>query len=216
MPYKIEVFCDNDLNANTYVVYDEISCIVIDPANDEKFLEKFIGNRQVLGVFLTHGHYDHFKGLNAFLKKYPVKCYMHKSAYNKLLDPTLSYAATFKYPFPMVIDETLVHFLHDGMHLDFPSFTIKAWYTPGHTDCMMSYIIDNNLFSGDFLFHGSIGRTDLATSNKDKMYKAIMEIKSRKTNYLVYPGHGEATTLEDEKIHNLYLKEENIKLIFAD
>ena len=70
MSYDIEVFNDNDLNANTYLISNETSCIIIDPANNLKILEKYINNKKVLGILITHGHYDHFKCLKELLKKH--------------------------------------------------------------------------------------------------------------------------------------------------
>lgn len=213
MTYKIEVFCDNDLNANTYLIYNDTSCIIIDPANNNQVLTRYIDNRKVLGVFLTHGHYDHFKSLKDFMERYDTFVYMHKFAYLKLDDIESSYAKMFNYPYPTIIDEDKIKFVTDGTSILLDEFIIKCWYTPGHTDCMMSYIIDNNLFSGDFIFKGSIGRTDLLTADKTKMYKMIEELKKRKTNYTIYPGHEGLTTLEDEKKNNIYLSDHNAFLI---
>ena len=75
MNYQIEVFCDNDLNANTYLLYDDNSCIIIDPANNIKVLSEYIGTKKVLGVLLTHGHYDHFKSLEDLLLQYNTFVY---------------------------------------------------------------------------------------------------------------------------------------------
>lgn len=214
MNYFIEVFCDNDLNANTYLIYNKTSCFIIDPANNVKVLRRYIEKRKVLGILLTHGHYDHFKMLETLLREYPCSIYMHKNAYAKLLNPETSYATMFGYPHPTNIPEEQLRFVKDGDKLQLETFLIHCWYTPGHTDCMMSYILEENLFSGDFLFKGSIGRTDLATSNKAKMFDSVMAIKKRNTNYRIYPGHEESTTLEQEKKHNIYLSEQNMNLIF--
>ena len=81
---KIETFCDHFNNANTYLITNDRYAIIIDPANNIKTLERFIGEKQVLGIFLTHGHYDHFKSLRELLKKYDVSIYLHKEAYKKI------------------------------------------------------------------------------------------------------------------------------------
>ena len=205
MNYQIEVFCDNDLNANTYLLYDDNSCIIIDPANNIKVLSEYIGTKKVLGVLLTHGHYDHFKSLKDLLLQYNTFVYMHKLAYPKLSDIEASYSKIFNYPQPTIIDQNNIKFVNDGTNLELGTFTIKCWYTPGHTDCMMSYIIDDNMFSGDFIFKGSIGRTDLISSDRIKMNKMLDELKRRKVNYNIYPGHDGSTTLEYEKENNIYL-----------
>lgn len=206
MEYQIEVFCDNPNNANTYLISNETSCIVIDPANNIKILSKYIGERKLLGIFLTHGHYDHFKSLLELQKKYDVKIYMHKLAYLKLKNPEISCAKWFRYPYPTELDQDKVIMVHDGMEVKLNDLSVKCWHTPGHTDCMMSYIIDDNLFSGDFIFKGSIGRTDLPTSNQLTMQKMLSELKRRKINYIIYPGHEQSTSLDEEKKTNIFLK----------
>ena len=214
MQYNIEVFCDNDLNANTYLIYNDSECLIIDPANNIKTLLKYVNGRTIKGILLTHGHYDHFKTLKELLKETNSLVYMHKNAYLKLKDPKSSYAGMFGFPYPTDVEEEKIHFVKDNELISLGTFNIKCWYTPGHTDCMMCYILDNNLFSGDFVFKGSIGRTDLETSNKQKMVNMIKELKNRKTNYTIYPGHDSSTTLEDELKENVYLDDNNIGLIY--
>lgn len=210
MNYSIEVFCDNSSNANTYLIYNDDSCIIIDPANNNKVLSKYIEERKVLGILLTHGHYDHFRSLKNLLEMFPTKVYMHKNAYTKLLDPSISYANMFGYPHPTNIDLNTVCFVKNDDIIELGSFKIKCWYTPGHTDCLVSYVLDNNMFSGDFIFRGSIGRCDLATANQFKMMNSLNELKRRKENYVIYPGHDTSTTLDEEKKYNRYLGENGL------
>lgn len=212
--YKIEVFCDNGNNANTYLVYNDNSCFIIDPANNNKVLSKYIGEKTVLGILLTHGHYDHFKSLKNLLELYPTTVYMHKNAYTKLGDPNTSYAVMFGYPHPTNIDLQNVRFVKNDDVITLGEFTIKCWYTPGHTDCCMSYLLANDLFSGDFIFSGSIGRCDLATANMIRMSNSLNELKKRKDNYTIYPGHDSSTTLEEEKKYNRYLIENGLNHLF--
>lgn len=206
MNYKIEVFCDNDQNANTYLVYNDSSCIIIDPANSPKTLKNYIENRKIEGIFLTHGHYDHFRVLSEVLELSDCNVYMHKNAGKKIQDLKSSYAIFFKTSTLPIIDEKRISFVDDGNLVCVGPFSIKCWYTPGHTNCMMSYIIDDNLFSGDFLFKDSIGRTDLDTGSVIRMMQSLKMLKTLKVNYNVYPGHGESTTLNDELKYNHYLK----------
>ena len=214
MEYSIEVFCDNSNNANTYLIYNEECCFVIDPANNNKILSRYIGDKKLLGILLTHGHYDHFSSLKKLLELFPTKVYMHKNTYAKLLNPNTSYAIAFGNPNPTVIDLVDVQFVKNDDVIALGEFAIKCWHTPGHTDCSMSYILDNNLFSGDFIFKGSIGRCDLATANNIKMYNSLNELKKRKINYTIYPGHESSTTLEEEKQNNYYLINNSMNHLF--
>ena len=91
----IITICDSFENGNTYIVGNEQEVIVIDPANKLSSITSAIKSRKVLGVFLTHAHYDHFKTLDSFLKKYNVNLYIHKNGINKLTDINSSCAFFF-------------------------------------------------------------------------------------------------------------------------
>ena len=78
--------------------------------------------------------------------------------------------------------------------------------TPGHTNCSSMYVIENAIFSGDTLFKGSVGRTDLWTGNPVQQKQTLQNIRSLKRNYIIYPGHDESTTLAEEIQTNRYLK----------
>lgn len=206
MNYQIETFCDNLQNANTYLVYTCDSCVIVDPANNLKVLQKYIENRKIEGVLLTHGHYDHFKMLKDLMKLGDFKVYMHKNAKIKLENVRSSCAIYFGENNPTLIDENRIQYIQNGETINLSSFKIKCWYTPGHTNCMMCYIIDNNLFSGDFLFKDGIGRTDLDTGSAIRMMQSLEVLKKQKINYNVYPGHGDASTLNKELKYNYYLQ----------
>ena len=96
----------------------------------------------------------------------------------------------------------------DGEERDFDGISVKCIYTPGHTDGSVCYLIENNLFSGDTLFKRSIGRCDLPTGNMDILEDSIKNIIYKMDeNIVVYPGHGEETTIGYEKKNNLYITE---------
>lgn len=203
---SVEVFCDSQENCNTYLITQDQYAIVIDPANNVKTLKQFLENKILCAVFLTHGHYDHFKELEDVLKTYDVKCYLHKKAKDKIFDLDTSYAKYFgcdKLPY---IEDNKFVFLKDNEKLQFANFYVQILFTPGHTDDSVCYIIDNLLFSGDTLFKGSVGRTDLATGNIIAQIESLKKIKNLKQNYFIYPGHNEFTTLDYEIKNNYYLK----------
>lgn len=203
---KVETFCDTFLNANTYLISDDQYAVIIDPANNIKTLNKFVGEKQVVAILLTHGHYDHFKEIEKYIKEYNVKCYLHKEAYKKIFNVETSYASSFgENKVPNIKEEVFI-MLKENQILQFGQIKINTWFTPGHTNCSVIYFIDDLMFSGDTLFKNSIGRTDLATGNLVAMRNSLDRIKKLKTNYFVYPGHDESTTLFDELKNNLYLK----------
>lgn len=194
---KIETFCDHFNNANTYLITNDRYAIIIDPANNIKTLEKFIGEKQVLGIFLTHGHYDHFRSLRELLKKYDVSIYLHKEAYKKINDINNSFAYAFGCNELSFIGEEKCIFVNDSNLIKLDEFEIKVKYLPGHTNCSVAYIIENNMFVGDVVFKNSIGRTDLPTGKSIAMMESINYFKKLKTNFNIYPGHDEETCVNE-------------------
>jgi len=194
---KIETFCDHFNNANTYLITNDRYAIIIDPANNIKTLERFIGEKQVLGIFLTHGHYDHFKSLRELLKKYDVSIYLHKEAYKKINDINNSFAYAFGCNELSFIGEEKCIFVNDSNLIKLDKFEIKVKYLPGHTNCSVAYIIENNMFVGDVVFKNSIGRTDLPTGKSIAMMESINYFKILKTNFNIYPGHDEETCVNE-------------------
>lgn len=203
---SVETFCDSPSNANTYLVTNETDAIVIDPANSLKTLKKFIGDKNLCGILLTHGHYDHFKSLDELMNMYQVNCYLHPSANLKLKDLTTSCAKFFNVNKLPNFDESRFIKLRDNQELMFGNMKIKVLFTPGHTNCSIAYAIDDLLFTGDTLFNQSIGRTDLPTGSMMALDNSLKRIKSLKKDYQIYPGHDNATSLLVEIKTNPYLK----------
>jgi glyoxylase-like metal-dependent hydrolase (beta-lactamase superfamily II) len=193
--------------ANTYVVSIGDQAIIIDPANSPQAIIKAVGNLKVQGIFLTHGHYDHFRYLREMLDRYLVKCYLHKNAYKKITDPSSSYSNFFGEKNGFAIDPERFSFINDNDELTLGNFKIRVWTTKGHTDCSICLFMDDCLFSGDTLFKGTVGRTDLATSNSLSLVTSIKRLMTLSTNYQVYPGHGWATTINDERQDNFFYKQ---------
>lgn len=206
MNIKIDNFCDNQLNANTYLISFADSCLIVDPANDLKILKRYIGDKKILGILLTHGHYDHFKSLFELLKNEDVTIYMHKNAINKLSSPSLSVSSLFNKNDLEKIDDKKIKIVNDGDVLTFNGLKAKCLYLPGHTSCSVGYLILDNLFSGDTLFLDSVGRWDLPTGDYLALKKSLEKIKKLDKRIVVYPGHDQAFVLEDALKVNQYLK----------
>jgi len=203
---SVETFCDSSINANTYLITNNNHVLIIDSANNFKTLQRFIGDKIVDGVILTHGHYDHFKTLKEVLDNYDTKCYLHKEAIKKLSDVNASFAIAFGVNKLPDYDMSKLVAINENTNLTIGSFTLKIWFTPGHTNCSIIVFVENLMFSGDTLFKNSIGRTDLLTGSAMAMNNSLERIKKIKTNYIVYPGHDEQTTLFEELKYNRYLR----------
>lgn len=203
---NIEILNDNLNFSNTYIVSTDKGSIIFDPSCDIRTIQRYIKENNVLGVFLTHGHFDHFKELEKVLKTYNVKCYLHKNAKDKIFDLDLSYARMFNSFKTPEIKEDVFVFVKDGNKIKLEDIEIKVLFTPGHTNCSVVYIINDMMISGDTLFKLSVGRTDLATGNKLNQMQTLDMLKRIKTDYIVYPGHDEVTSLFYEQKYNPYMK----------
>lgn len=204
---KIDIICLEQNMANTYVVSHNHQSIIIDPANSVEAIEQAVGNNEVVGIFLTHGHYDHFKTLIKVMNKYQVPLYLHKHAYGKLNHPEANYCTYFGEKNGTIIDETKVIFVKDNDNLSLGNFTIKIWSTKGHTDCSICLFIDHYLFSGDTIFRKHVGRTDLESSNTHDLLISIKRLMNLKDDFLIYPGHGPSTSINEERRENYFYKQ---------
>ena len=206
MNFKVDVFCDAGYRANTYLIYNNEKCIVVDPANNIKTLKKYIGGRDLVGILLTHGHYDHFIELFNLLKEFDTLVYMHKNAYKKILDNNLSCALLFGCMDNFELKKEQVVFVDEGNKIDFGFVQVKAMYFPGHTNCSILYQIDKMIFCGDVIFPMSVGRNDLPTGNIVSLTDSLKRIKKMEHDIMMYPGHDEVFVLSDALKFNPYLK----------
>ena len=198
----IITICDSFENGNTYIVGNEQEVIVIDPANKISSITSAIKSRKVLGVFLTHANYDHFKTLDAFLKKYNVNLYIHKNGVNKLTDINSSCAFFFSVNSLNNINTENIVYVKDNEVINLNSITVRVITTPGHTNCSVVYQIEDSMFTGDTLFNDGVGRTDLPTSNTVQLINSLKKLLDNNNQKTIYPGHGNPSTLDEERKYN--------------
>lgn len=184
---KIERIVVGLYEENCYLIIKDDKCIIVDPG-DEK--EKIISRIEklklnVIGVLITHAHFDHVGALNDILDRYNVPVYYHnvnnEIEYNKLIN---------------VKEEKYI----------LGEFKFDIIFTPGHRNDSVTYYFyeENIMFTGDFLFKGTIGRTDLEYASVNEMKKSLERIKNYSDDIVIYPGHGDDTTIEIEKKINPY------------
>jgi len=205
---KIESFCYNsreELAANTYVVYDNGKAIVIDPSSDYDGIINFLEEHKLKleYVLLTHGHFDHLKGLNRLLKRYNIPYYCHFSEEELMYDPKLNCSENFN---SEIIIKQKPILVSDGDEIKFGETTIRVIHTPFHTLGSVCYffIKEKVLFSGDTIFKLTIGRDDLATSCPRYKHDSLNKLKLLPKDLKIYPGHGPSTTLDYELTFNRF------------
>ena len=211
---KLEQFVFNPFSENTYVVYDENTkeCVIIDPgcsnAGEENELFDFIDSHHLkpLMVINTHGHIDHIMGNTAAKKKYGIKVAAHPNVKNDFLR-SRQQAAMFGLPSMGDCDLPDVD-LEDGEIIKVGESTLEVISTPGHAMGSISLYaeIEGWVFTGDALFCRSIGRTDFPGGNYEQLRTNIIERLFRLPDDTeVYSGHGESTTIFDERRYNMFL-----------
>lgn len=184
---------------NTYLLIFDSEALIIDPTIGlEKYIDE-INKYKIKGILLTHGHIDHIASINIF--DCPV--YIYEDEANKLYDNDLNLANMFNFDF--CCNNQDIRLLKNNEILDFDFIKIKVIHTPGHTNGSVSFLVNDVIFSGDTLFQMSVGRTDFPTGNSLELRKSIaLLINSFDNTTIIYPGHGEATTIELEKNNPFY------------
>lgn len=187
---QIKTIVSGNLYNNTYIVIKNNKAILIDASPDLSTIKKYLGALELQAVLITHGHFDHIYNLKQILEYYNCKCYLKKQAFDKLKDVKLN-CSCYAIPFICDISQEQCVFVEDGDIIDLIDCKIKVVATPGHTDCGLCYVIDNNIFVGDTLFFDGYGRVDLPTSNANDMKKSLTKLKTIYKNYRFYSGHGQ-------------------------
>lgn len=208
---KVHKLVFSPIEVNTYILEDVSGeCAVIDCGcyDEDEFsrLKNFISERNLRPVLLlnTHMHLDHIFGNRMMLQKYNLSAWCSElDEMNRKM--AIQHAAIFG----LSMEEPPVPagYLHDGETVKFGSVELKALLVPGHTSGSLAYYSEkeNCVFTGDALFAGSIGRSDLPGGNHDTLITSIKtKLFTLPLNTIVYPGHGEKTDIKTEMRYNPY------------
>ena len=168
----IETIVVGPLETNCYIITKDNKCLIVDPGDESNKIIKAIDKKEVLGILLTHSHFDHIGALNEIKDYYNVLVYDYNNEKNIEIGP----------------------------------FNFEIIDTKGHKEDSITFYFEEDkvMFTGDFLFKGSIGRMDLEGGNEFEMDKSINLIKTYPDDITIYPGHGPKTNLLYEKNFNPY------------
>ena len=194
-----------DYQTNTYIVHnsDSKECVIIDPGYEA---EEILAKLEALAlkpaaILLTHGHFDHVGAVEQIMEATGCVLWMNR------LDWELPNAPVYSYLYPIAnCDFTDIHFCKDGDVIHTAGLSFEVLATPGHTAGSVCFVCGDALFSGDTLFAGSCGRTDLPGGDWGTILQSLGRLSSLERDFRVFPGHGESTTLAQEKRYNPYMK----------
>jgi len=207
----VQMFTVGRFLTNSYVVGCEQTkeSIIIDPGFDdqleaERVFEFIDSNGLVLKLIVnTHGHPDHTCGNGIVKKRFHVPILMHEYDAYMIGKSSNKIAELFEFKNSSPPADML---LHNGDTVKFGKTTLKVIHTPGHSRGSISLLGEKEVFTGDTLFAGSIGRTDFPESSKSEMSRSLRKLANLSNHLVVYPGHGPMTTIAKEKRSNPFLE----------
>lgn len=205
--YVVEKVLNGKLHEYCYFIHenDKKESICIDPGYNTETIMDYIEKSDLMidSILLTHGHFDHILSCKTIQDKNSSKIYISKEDEEILYDPHHNYSEMIH---KFSIDKfDIANNVYDDGHLNIINLDIRCISTPGHTKGGFSYYIESEgvLFSGDTLFHDTFGRTDLYGGDFDAIRNSIVhKLFLLPDNTVVYPGHGQPTTIGYEKNHN--------------
>lgn len=205
------------LQTNNIIVGNETHVVLIESSVKLEKLKQAIGNRTVVAILLTHGHWDHYEQLQSVAEALDVPIYLTQEAHKKLL---LTTRTMYMKVVPIDLPIERFVFIKEGQVLDFGFEQFLVIETPGHTNCSVSFLIRPNqmpallqelnfnqqtsydgaiLLSGDTLFLGGQGRTDLPTGSQEDIEQSLQKLFLLPSELLVVPGHGKTTQIGKER-----------------
>lgn len=212
---KVQLFEFNPIQENTYILSNEAGqCCIIDPGcyyhQEEKQLHDFLMDQKLTPVYLlnTHCHLDHVFGNKFVASTWNLPLHLHETE-KLVLEFAPKSADMYGLPFDNFTGEMI--FLKPGDIIKMGQDELKVLFTPGHSPGSLSFYDEQDKFviSGDVLFSGSIGRTDLPGGNFDQLARSIKtQLYSLPNDTKVYPGHGGGTSIGFEKKNNPFVREE--------
>ncbi len=200
-----KIILDGEIVMNCYFIEHNKKCYIVDPGYEKQRIVEYVNDKgyEVLGILLTHGHLDHIGALDCF----DVPIYVYEKEYDIVINDgingfrTLGIANHLDYSKLNIVKYDLdQEFMLDDQK-------IEVIYTPGHTRGGVCFLFNDDLYTGDTLFKGAVGRWDFPTGKLEQLKHSIVQLlDSLDDNIKVHPGHGESSTVLEEKNFNQYYK----------
>lgn len=197
------------LQTNCFILQcDQTSqAVIIDPGDISQVLLDAIQPFHIKGVYLTHGHFDHIGGVNRIIGETGAPLFIHEDDSVMLTDARAN--SSFLFGGNILVDYP-AEYLKEGDIITFGECSLRVFHTPGHSKGSISFYAENDcIIAGDTLFRMSVGRWDFPGGDYDTLMSSIRKtFLSLPDDVTVYPGHGEATTIGFERLHNQFLRQD--------
>ena len=180
--------------SNCYLLTKGNDALLIDCTTDPQALRAALGERTLHAILLTHGHFDHMLSVAAVKRYFNVPVLLHRGDAEFPCDGTKNAYTVF-----FGTEGTYPHadrLLEGTERLSFGELSLKVLHTPGHTQGCVCYRIDESLFTGDTLFFGGYGRTDLFGGDPAALRRSLGSLEQLPKDLRIYPGHGGDATLQ--------------------
>jgi hydroxyacylglutathione hydrolase len=212
---KVKEYTVNHFLENCYLLYDEVSrqCAIVDPGMTATYedaqLTQFIEQHQLTPtmILLTHAHVDHIAGLRQTYNSYHLPVTLHADGV-KLLKEAKIYGSVMGFDNLQPLNDLPCNLIEDNTMLTLGDSKIEARYVPGHCEGSMCYVLplEKMVLTGDALFRMSIGRTDMPGGNYDLLLEKLhSRILTLPDDYEVLPGHGDISSIGEERRGNPFL-----------
>lgn len=203
---KIKVMQLGMIGTNCYIFWEEGDnrCGIVDPGDNGEQVAAYLQGQglEPQAILLTHSHFDHILGIPGLREQWPeLPIYCHRAD----VDETQKTVRMFGSTFPAVSSFGHLRFYGEGDKVTIGPITLEVLETPGHTPGSVTLKGDHVLFTGDTLFRGSIGRTDLEGGSYAQIMASLKKLAQLPGDYQVCPGHEGLSTLDEERRSNYYL-----------
>ena len=221
MNYKIEVISNTIFATNSYLIIDNHkNALIVDPSFDPQAIEQKIDflDLKVVGILVTHAHQDHIFSVQYFMDLYRVDVWASEKSKELFGDRirNLSFIGSEHFGLEETILDIPIKILEDETTYQMENFIFKVGIYPGHSIGCTIFDFGELMFTGDFIFKGTIGRIDWPGSNPEDMKNSLLLFKARykEKDMPIYAGHNDTTTIQKELKTNIFLLDpKNVKLL---
>ena len=204
--YHLESLVVGMLDTNCYILADTATrkAAIIDPGGEpERIIAKIrSGKYEPVAIINTHGHMDHIEANAALKDAFALTVYLHRAEAEYMSKPALNASALIGLSVTVPPADVLVE---ENSVINVGSLELTILHTPGHTPGGICVGVEDILFTGDTLFCGTVGRTDLPGGSEEEMHRSLKKLRSISPETRILPGHGPECELGREFEHNPYL-----------